>query len=87
MANTCPCGRRGIDPSVFRTIMDPIRPDLFWYEWDAECPNGCGDEPTIELTNAQTDETRVFSLNEAWELFGGQANQVGLMQIPGLARG
>ncbi len=76
MANYCqPCGARGIPPEQFRIIWM----DNFYLEWDKDCPCGCGDTPQITLTNRDTGEVKTFSPNEAWVLFGGGPEQVGLM--------
>jgi len=54
-----------------------------YIEWDKNCENGCGDKPSITLTNGVTGETREFSPNEVWVLFGGDPEAVGLMTDSG----
>ena len=64
--------------------MDTTNPEAFWIEWDWKCLSGCGDTPRITLTNRETGETKVFSFNEVWVLFGGKPDQVGFMTIKNL---
>ncbi len=76
MSNLCqPCGRSHVNPETSRAIWM----ENFYLEWDKDCPNGCGDEPSETLTNSETGEVRVCSPNEVWVLFGGGETQVGLM--------
>ena len=79
MSNLCqPCGRRHVATEQFRTIWMEESLGLY-LEWDKDCFNGCGDKPSITLTNSETGEVKTFSPNEVWELLGGRADQVGLM--------
>lgn len=81
MANLCqPCGRRGVAVESFRTIwLNPESEFELYIEWDKDCPNGCGNIASITLTNSESGETRDFSPNEVWVLFGGGEDEVGLM--------